>query len=98
MWPEGRGASVVSGAGECGRSVSLLTPSPSLTLSPSITFPLSSLLFPSPSYQDFYVEFHFSDNEWFSNKVLVKSYTVKCQVDTDVPWDFEGAAITSCKG
>ena len=48
--------------------------------------------------QDFSIEYHFSENEWFSNKVLVKSYTVSCEVDTDDPWSFEGAAITACTG
>lgn len=47
---------------------------------------------------DFSIEYHFSENEWFSNKVLVKSYTVSCEVDTDDPWSFEGAAITACTG
>lgn len=47
---------------------------------------------------DFNIEFHFSDNEWFTNKVLVKCYQVVCEVDNDTPFEFEGAALTSCKG
>ena len=51
-----------------------------------------------PLSQDFNIEFHFSDNEWFTNKVLVKCYQVVCEVDNDTPFEFEGAALTSCKG
>ena len=48
--------------------------------------------------QDFNLEFHFSDNEYFSNKVLVKSYKVSCELNKEDPWSFEGAAITSSEG
>ena len=48
--------------------------------------------------QDFSIEFHFSDNEWFTNKVLTKLYKVACEVNKDDPWSFEGAAITEGKG
>lgn len=48
--------------------------------------------------QDFRLEFCFSDNEWFTNKILVKSYKVSCEVNKEDPWSFEGASITSSEG
>ena len=48
--------------------------------------------------QDFNLEFHFSENDWFTNKVLVKSYKVSCEVNKEDPWSFEGAAITGSEG
>jgi len=47
---------------------------------------------------DFRIEFHFSDNEYFSNRMLTKTYQVACAVDDDAPFSFEGAAITGSKG
>lgn len=48
--------------------------------------------------QDFTIEYHFSENEWFTNKVLSMTYYVSCEVDNDDPWSFEGATIHSCQG
>ena len=48
--------------------------------------------------QDFRLEFCFSENEWFTNKVLVKSYKVSCEVNKEDPWSFEGASITGSEG
>ena len=49
-------------------------------------------------YQDFTLEYHFSENEYFTNKVLTKSYTVSCDVDDESPFSYEGAFITEGKG
>ena len=49
---------------------------------------------------DFALEFHFSENEYFTNKVLTKSYVVECKVDDDDPFSFDGPSIvkvTGCK-
>ena len=49
---------------------------------------------------DFTLEFHFSENEFFTNKVLTKSYVVECKVDEDDPFSFDGPSIvkvTGCK-
>jgi len=46
----------------------------------------------------FVLEFHFEDNEYFTNKILTKSYEMKCKPDTDDPFRFEGPEIISCKG
>ena len=49
---------------------------------------------------DFTLEFHFSENEFFTNKVLTKSYVVQCKVDEDDPFSFDGPSIiktTGCK-
>lgn len=48
--------------------------------------------------QDFSIEYHFADNEWFSNKVLTMTYFVTCEVSEDDPWSFEGATIYACHG
>jgi nucleosome assembly protein 1-like 1 len=47
---------------------------------------------------DFTLEFHFSDNDYFTNKVLTKKYTMTCEVSKDDPFSFEGATITEVKG
>ena len=49
---------------------------------------------------DFTLEFHFSENEYMTNKVLTKSYTVECKVDDADPFSFDGPSIvktTGCK-
>ena len=48
--------------------------------------------------QDFTIEYHFSENEWFTNKVLTMSYYVTCDVNDEDPWAFEGATIQACQG
>ena len=47
---------------------------------------------------DFTLEFHFSENEYMTNKVLTKSYTVECKVDDNDPFSFEGPSIVKCSG
>jgi nucleosome assembly protein 1-like 1 len=46
----------------------------------------------------FMLEFHFSPNEFFTNEVLTKFYEMKCAVDEDDPFSFEGPEISKCKG
>ena len=48
--------------------------------------------------QGFSLEFHFSENEHFTNKVLTKTYTMSCALPEDDPFSFEGATITNVKG
>lgn len=48
--------------------------------------------------QGFLLEFHFSPNEYFTNQVLTKFYEMKCAVDENDPFSFEGPEITKCKG
>ena len=48
--------------------------------------------------QNFTLEFHFSENDYFTNKVLTKSYVMSCVVPEEDPFAFEGATITSCTG
>ncbi|KAL5503603.1 hypothetical protein EMCRGX_G010576 [Ephydatia muelleri] len=47
---------------------------------------------------DFSIEYYFSENDYFTNKVLTKSYTVSCDVNNEEPFSYEGAFITSGKG
>lgn len=45
----------------------------------------------------FTLEFHFSPNEFFSNTVLTKVYTMTCKPDEKDPFSFEGPEITKSK-
>lgn len=44
----------------------------------------------------FTLEFHFSENDYFTNKVLTKYYEMKCEPDEDDPFSFEGPEIIKC--
>ena len=58
------------------------------------------VVYPDDKGLDFILEFHFSENEFFTNKVLTKSYVVECKVDEDDPFSFDGPSIvkvTGCK-
>uniref|UniRef100_A0A1E1W5B4 Nucleosome assembly protein 1-like 1 n=1 Tax=Pectinophora gossypiella TaxID=13191 RepID=A0A1E1W5B4_PECGO len=46
----------------------------------------------------FTLEFYFAPNEYFTNTVLTKEYSMKCKPDDDNPLEFEGPEIYSCKG
>jgi len=46
----------------------------------------------------FTLEFYFSPNDYFTNSVLTKYYELKCEVDPEDPFSFEGQEIKSCKG
>lgn len=46
----------------------------------------------------FTLEFHFSENDFFTNKVLTKYYEMKCKPDPEDPFRFEGPEIIRCKG
>lgn len=45
----------------------------------------------------FTLEFHFLENEFFTNKVLTKYYEMKCSPDKEDPFGFEGPEIFKCK-
>lgn len=47
---------------------------------------------PAPDLS-FHLEFHFAPNEFFKNPVLTKTYLMKCSVDVDNPFLFEGPEI-----
>jgi len=46
----------------------------------------------------FKLHFHFTPNEWFNDTVLTKAYTMKCEVDEEDPFSFEGPEIVRCVG
>ncbi|XP_076033735.1 nucleosome assembly protein 1-like 1 isoform X3 [Oratosquilla oratoria] len=46
----------------------------------------------------FTIEFVFSENDFFTNKVLTKHYEMKCAPDKEDPFSFEGPEIYKCKG
>lgn len=45
----------------------------------------------------FVLEFHFAPNEYFTNTVLTKEYSMKCKPDEDNPLEFEGPEIYLCR-
>jgi len=52
----------------------------------------------SESPMGFTLEFYFSPNEYFTDKVLTKSYDMKCAPEMDDPFGFEGPEIYRCRG
>jgi len=48
------------------------------------------------NFQGFKLHFHFSPNEYFKNAVLTKSYDMKCEMDSEDPFSFEGPEIIKC--
>ncbi|EDS42057.1 nucleosome assembly protein [Culex quinquefasciatus] len=44
------------------------------------------------------LEFHFSPNPYFKDAVLSKQYFMRCAVDQDEPFNFEGPEIFKCTG
>ena len=48
--------------------------------------------------QGFTLEFVFSENEHFTNRVLTKQYMMRADPDTDDPFAFEGPEIIKCAG
>jgi len=46
----------------------------------------------------FTLHFHFGENEYFTNKILTKSYELKCEPQEDDPFSFEGPEIYKCEG
>ncbi|RWS27827.1 nucleosome assembly protein 1-like 4 isoform X2 [Leptotrombidium deliense] len=47
---------------------------------------------------DFTVEFHFSENDFFTNDVLTKAYYVECTVDKRDPWSYDGPTVVKTEG
>lgn len=45
----------------------------------------------------FVLEFYFGPNDYFTNEVLTKEYSMKCEPDEESPLEFEGPEIYSCK-
>jgi len=46
----------------------------------------------------FKLHFHFAPNEYFKNSVLTKTYEMKCEMDPEDPFSFEGPEIIKCSG
>ncbi|XP_055609847.1 nucleosome assembly protein 1-like 1 [Uranotaenia lowii] len=44
------------------------------------------------------LEFHFAPNQYFKDAVLTKQYFMRCQVDEEEPFSFEGPEIFKCTG
>ena len=44
------------------------------------------------------LEFHFNENEYFTNKVLTKSYELTCESNQKDPFAYDGPVMYKCKG
>ncbi len=44
------------------------------------------------------LEFHFRENDYFTNKVLTKSYELTCDRDEDNPLTYDGPVMYKCQG
>jgi len=44
------------------------------------------------------LEFHFHENEFFTNKVLYKSYELTCDSDPEYPLSYDGPVMYKCTG
>jgi nucleosome assembly protein 1-like 1 len=58
---------------------------------------IRSKLYNDPEVK-FVLEFTFEPNEYFQNKVLTKTYFLKCVPDADNPFTYDGAEIYKCEG
>jgi nucleosome assembly protein 1-like 1 len=56
------------------------------------------VVYPEDSGLDFILEFHFDENDYFTQRVLTKKYKIKCDVDPDSPFSFEGPEIILSEG
>lgn len=54
--------------------------------------------FAEPSEMGFTLEFLFDQNEYFTNTVLTKHYTMRSEPEEGDPFSFEGPEIIKCKG
>lgn len=46
----------------------------------------------------FVIEFVFEPNDYFSNRILTKTYFLNCLPDIDDPLSYDGAEIYKCEG
>lgn len=46
----------------------------------------------------FVIEFVFEPNDYFSNRILTKTYFLNCLPDIDDPFSYDGAEIYKCEG
>ncbi|XP_053671207.1 nucleosome assembly protein 1-like 1 [Anopheles nili] len=44
------------------------------------------------------IEFHFAPNSFFKDTVLTKKYFLRCNIDKDEPFSFEGPEVYKCTG
>ncbi|XP_073814985.1 milkah [Musca autumnalis] len=54
-------------------------------------------LYNEPSVK-FILEFYFEPNDYFSNRILTKTYFLNCLPDPDDPFSYDGAEIYKCEG
>lgn len=44
------------------------------------------------------LEFYFAPNDYFTDSILTKKYFLRCKIDGDEPFSFEGPEIFKCSG
>lgn len=52
----------------------------------------------SDDFLSFAIHFHFAPNDYFTNSTLSKTYRMKCAVDSNEPFAFDGPEIVLCTG
>ena len=52
----------------------------------------------SPDNTGFSLQFHFSENDYFTNSVLTKEYSLRPGHDTDCPLEYDGPEIYKATG
>jgi len=57
-----------------------------------------TLAFDEADSMGFTLSFHFHPNDFFTNTILTKHYSMKCKPDKDDPFGFEGPEIYKCEG
>ncbi|XP_005184603.1 nucleosome assembly protein 1-like 1 [Musca domestica] len=58
---------------------------------------IRSKLYNEPSVK-FILEFYFEPNDYFTNRILTKTYFLNCLPDPDDPFSYDGAEIYKCEG
>lgn len=61
-------------------------------VSPTLCYSGSNHLY----FQGYTLSFHFSENPYFGNDVLKKSYELSMVPDNEQPFDFDGSVLVSC--
>ena len=59
---------------------------------------MEALLIIDPQFQSFTIHFHFEPNKFFTNELLTKKYSIKCEPDNEDPITFQGSQVLKAEG
>ena len=59
---------------------------------------MQAISIPASRWQGFTLEFVFSENDYFTDHILTKEYTMRLNVHNEEPLTYEGPEIIACKG